>query len=129
MRVGAMPPKSIELWGEVHNQSRVTLSTTAICPGFQESRSSPLTLACLAESGLSIKHIDFPLSLYNYSESGQWSGLTEEEQAERNLIISAEIRGHFSAGHRMLSAIGRLWRRLETQKAFLQRLTQVANPK
>lgn len=52
----------------------------------------PLTLACLAETGGSLRHLDELVSQYNFNNRGVWSGLEPETRNEQNDSFELALR-------------------------------------
>ena len=51
-----------------------------------------ITLGCLAESGMSLGHLDETVSRYNFTGSGVWSSLDPEERQQRNDALISQLR-------------------------------------
>ena len=51
-----------------------------------------ITLGCLAESGMSLGHLDKTVSRYNFTGRGAWSSLHPEEQRRKNDELTYQLR-------------------------------------
>lgn len=63
-----------------------------------------ITLACLAESGMNLGHLEKTVSQYNYTGNGVWSSLSTDEQNARNDAYTSRLRGLVPFRYKVLKA-------------------------
>lgn len=65
----------------------------------------PLTLACLADSGRRLFHLESAVSQYNWTEQGVYSKEPPEERARRNLALEETLRSLVPLRYRIQLAL------------------------
>jgi len=71
----------------------------------------PLTLACLADSGRKLYHLNSLVSQYNWTEQGVYSKLSPEEVAHRNSALEETLRSLVPLRYRLQLALLKAFRR------------------
>jgi len=65
----------------------------------------PLTLACLAESGRRLVHLESAVSQYNWTGEGQYSKLASEDRVRLNLVLTERLRSVIPFRYRVQVAL------------------------